>query len=309
MSRLVAVDIGGTKIAGAVIGADGRPSSPLQRPTPARAGRDAILDAVAEVVAEVADGGAVDALGVATAGTVDVTRGVVIGATDSLAGWCGTDVAGELAGRLGIARMRVHVENDVHAHALGEAAHGGHGEAETMAFVAVGTGVGGGLVEHGVVRRGARHAAGSVAHIPVPAAAGLRCGCGRLGHVEAIASGTGMHAAWLAAGGEPSVADARGIVALAETGHALAVDVLERSAAGLAQAIAGVVTTVDPEVVVVGGGLAQAGDRWWDAVLRVLRAELVDELQGIRVERSSLGAAAALAGAGLAAKRLLEDRP
>lgn len=306
MTLVVAVDIGGTKLAGGVVGVDGTVSAARQRATPATEGPEAILDAVAALAREVAGGQQIDAIGVGTAGTVDATRGVIIGATDSLTDWCGTEVAAGLARRLSLDPRRVQVQNDVHAHALGEAVHGTGQQVRTMVFLAAGTGLGGAVVERGEVLRGARHVAGAVGHIPVPAAVGLRCGCGRQGHAEAVASGTGLHAAWLAGGGDPSIRDARGVVALATDGDARAVAAVTRSATGLAQAIAGIVTTLDPDLVVVGGGLAEAGELWWQAVLGGLRTELLDELQSVRIERSSMGTAAALAGAGRTAWMQLE---
>lgn len=154
--------------------------------------------------------------------------------------------------------------------------------------------------------RGAHHLAGELGHAPVPGAEGLPCTCGRPGHLEAVAAGPAIHRRYLALGGDPGCQDARGVVARAGLGDGLASRVVQESATALGRAIAGVVTVLDPEVVVVGGGVAGSGDLWWSALERSVRAEVVDVLANLPLRRAALGGAAAIVGAARGARDLMD---
>lgn len=195
----------------------------------------------------------------------------------------------------------VHVQNDVDAHAVGESRRGAAAGAQSAIVVAVGTGVGAGIVMDGVMLRGARYVAGEIAHIPTPGAEHLRCPCGRDGHLEAIGSGLGMHRHYLSLGGAPAVADARELAALARGGDVLALRALQESAAAVGRGIAAVVTLIDPELVVVTGGVAQIGGLWWTPMERTFRAEVIDALKTVPLLPGVLGGDAPLIGAAASA--------
>lgn len=326
---VVGVDLGGTKTAAATVGPDGVHGPVLSVPTPAVHGPDAVLDAVAGLVAEVlvaagaASGApaALRAVGVGTAGVVDVGRGVIVSATDTLPGWPGTDVAGGLRRRLAahaagaphapgaaVRPLPVFVENDVDAHAAGEVWLGAAAGARSALLVAVGTGVGAAVVLDGRPLRGAHHVAGEMGHVPVPGAEALRCPCGRTGHLEAIAAGPAIHRRYLALGGDASSPDARDVVARAAAGDELAAAVVRDAARAVGRAVAGTVTVLDPEVVVVGGGLAGAGALWWSALEDTLRAEVVDVLADVPLRPAALGNDAAVVGAARGAWTLVIDQ-
>ncbi|GAB2482819.1 ROK family protein [Promicromonospora xylanilytica] len=307
---VVGVDLGGTKTAAATVSASGEVGTVRTVPTPAGAGPEAVLDAVATLVRTVlADAGAGTAgVGIGTAGVVDVARGTIVSATDTFPGWPGTDVAGGVRDRLAArgAAPLVFVENDVDAHAAGESWLGAAAGARSVLLVAVGTGVGGAVVLDGRPLRGAHHLAGELGHMPVPGADGLPCTCGRPGHLEAVAAGPAIHRRYLALGGDPAARDTRDVVARAQRDDALADRVVRESATALGRAIAGLVTVLDPEIVVVGGGVAGSGDPWWSALDLALRAEVVDVLVDLPLRRAALGPAAAIIGAARGAWDLLD---
>lgn len=319
MSHVVGVDLGGTKTAAALVGADGQVGTVLTVPTPARSGPDAILDSVAaligSVLAQAADRGPVPrlaAVGIGTAGVVDAGRGTIVSATDVLPGWAGTDVAGGVRARLAglpgavaTTDLPVVVENDVDAHAAGEAWLGAAAGARIALMVAVGTGVGGAVVLEGTPLRGAHHLAGEMGHMPVPGADDLLCGCGRPGHLEALGSGPALHRHYLRLGGDPAAADTRAVVARATGGDPLAQRAVAESAACVGRAIAAICTVLDPDVVVIGGGLAEAGPQWWSPMLRALRADVIEPLAELPVLPAALGSQAAIVGAAGAAHRVL----
>ncbi|UFU06471.1 ROK family protein [Ruania halotolerans] len=307
MSSVIGVDIGGTKTAAAVVGPDGRLGRLHTAPTRAAAGPDAVLDGVRRLVADVRheaarDGwGAPGAVGIATAGMVDTGSGVIAGANETFPGWPGTPVKARLTQDLGVA---VTVLNDARAHAIGEAWAGAAAGVPSALVVAIGTGVGGAVVFDGQVLGGAHHAAGEMGHMPSAGAGELRCPCGRVGHLEAVACGPAIAEQFrFQDPGRP--AGTPEVLRLADAGNENAVAVVRRAGTALGQAIAGVVTVVDPHVVVLGGGVAGASAVWWDAVCETLRTELVAPLRDIPVRLSTLGGNAPLIGAARSAWRVV----
>lgn len=292
-----AVDIGGTKIAAAAVDADGAVSRLRTVGTPAGAGPDAVLQAVRDLVGDLRG---VRALGVGCAGVVHPATGDVISATDTIAGWAGTSLRGELSDRLG---LPVAVVNDVHAHAVGESWHGAGASAGSMLLVTAGTGIGGAWTVAGQLVVGAKGAAGHVGHVPVAAATGRRCTCGAEGHVEAVASGPAMTAEYGRRSGTP-VSALSEVVTAAEAGDEDAIGVLARGGAALGSAVGGVVNVLDPDLVVIGGGVAAGGAHWWSALRAAATAELLPATRGVRIVPSVLGGRAALLGAARLAWRV-----
>ncbi len=271
--RVLTLDIGGTKTAAAVVTLGAPDSSKASAgdrvvvPTPATEGTAAVLDAaVAAGRAALSTSPvelAIDAVGVSSAGVIDVEQGVVTHATDLIRGWAGTRLADHLAAAFGAPTRCL---NDVHAHALGEARHGagqGHG---SMLMVAVGTGLGGAHVVDRHVVHGARGAAGHLGHVGSPDAAGMPCSCGGVGHLEAVASGSGCFAAYRALGGREVTAAGFAAAGLADDADGdIARDVLRVSARATGRALGEWLAVLDPEVVVLSGGLVEAVG-WCEAV-------------------------------------------
>jgi glucokinase len=306
MLYAIGVDLGGTKTAAGVVSGDGEVVFSGTVPTLNRDGGDAILDATAALVSSLvakaqAEGLSVAGVGVGSAGVVDAGRGVVVSATDAILGWAGTELTAGLAARLGLDPGAVRAVNDVHAHALGEAWTGAAAGTASSLLVAFGTGVGGSFVLNGEPVLGHRYAGGHVGHFASPFAfhdgEPVPCVCGGAGHVEAIASGPAIREMYLRLGGTAPARDARDVFALAGTGDALAIKSLGLGAAAAGQAVGGLANILDPEVVVVTGGLSDAGAPWWRPMERALRAELLPALAGLPVLPARLGNAAAIVGA------------
>jgi glucokinase len=294
---VAALDIGGTKTAAALVTHDGRVLDRVSAPTPGSAGAEAVLGTAADLVlflrARVTTS-TVRALGVGSAGVVDSSTGRIVSATDVLAGWAGTDLSGELSGRLD---LPVVVVNDVHAHALGEARHGCATGRDTVLFVAVGTGIGAAWVVNGQVLPGAHFAAGHAGHQPSPHARSLTCTCGGRGHLEAIAAGPALAAEYGRRTGQP-VPDLRAVAARAGDGDPVAQDVVRLGGTAVGSAIGGLVNLLDPHAVVVGGGVTGLGQPWWQALCEGVRREVLPAMGDVTVLLpSTLGADAPLLGA------------
>jgi len=301
---IIGIDIGGTKIAVAGFALDDGPGRVRVTdvhtfPTPAREGGPAIVRAVVDAVRVVRGGGVVGAVGVGTAGVVG-PDGAITSATDAISGWAGFRLQDELADALG---APVTVINDVHAAAVAESEQGAGRGADGMLMVAVGTGIGGAVVLPDGLRRGITGTAGSVGHMEValpPRLAERRCPCGGLGHVEAVASGPGLERTYFE---ESGVAlPLREVHAAALRGDALAERVILDGARYLGRALAGANAVLDVEVIVVGGGVAEVGERYLAEVGAAYRAAAMSGPSRARVVPAQRGIEATLTGAALVAR-------
>ncbi|MET0955696.1 MAG: ROK family protein [Cryobacterium sp.] len=296
MSLTIGVDLGGTKTAAGLVTADGTVTRRVSAPTPAAAGPEAVLQTIVDLATRLTDsaaGATLAGCGIGAAGVIDPVSRTVQFATNSLPGWTGTRLGAEIEQRLG---LPVATVNDVHAHALGEAVHGaGRGE-RTVLVLAAGTGIGGALVVDGVLQSGRHGAAGHYGHLPAAEAEGLACTCGGTGHLEVIASGPAILDAYLRRGGS-AAQNTQELFARADAGDALAADVIDVAAAALGRMLGGMINSVDPDVVIVGGGLAAAGPRWWTVMEHHACTDALGLLAGCRIVPTMLGADSAIVGA------------
>ncbi|MFJ5292734.1 ROK family protein [Streptomyces sp. NPDC088348] len=287
---VIGLDLGGTKIAAALVGPDGAVLARHTLATPATEGAGAVLDALC-TAARAVDRGAV-AVGVAAAGVVDPLSGTVTSATDSIRGWAGTALGTGLAGRTG---LPVACDNDVRATAGPELAATG-GERASLLFAAVGTGVGGALACDGRMLHGVAGIAGHLGHLPSPDADGLDCTCGGTGHLEAVASGPGITALYERLTGR--AADRLQTVAeRAAAGDGGAVRAITTGARAMGRALGGLANALGPDRVVVGGGVPGIGPLYWDALTDAFAGELMPPLRRLRPAAPLHGADAAVLGA------------
>lgn len=311
----VAIDIGGTKIAGALVHPDGTLTGTTRRATPREADADGVMAAVAEVVADLSASplwASAVRCGIGSAGPVDASRGTV--SPVNIGAWrqfpVQDRIAAELAARgadLPTVLAGDGVAMTAAEHWLGAA----RGHANALCMV-VSTGVGGGLILNNQLHPGPTGNAGHVGHISV-AFDGEPCACGGRGCVESIASGTAIARWALAQGWSPADrpggardATAAGVAAAAAAGDPIALAAFDRAGRALAAAIAATATLVETDIAVIGGGVAAAGDTLFTPIRTHLAAyatlSFVKELQ---VVPATLGTHAGLIGAAAAATMLL----
>jgi glucokinase len=263
--QAVGIDIGGTKIAALRISAAGEIRSRCVIPTPAT-DPSAAMPAIEAAAAAVFEDG-VAAIGVGMAGLIDVRSGVLLSAPNLA--WRALSVSEGLGARFG---LPVTVDNDATAAAWGESRLGASRGSDDSLFVGVGTGIGGGIVAGGRLLRGSHGLAGEIGHIIVEPG-GPQCGCGNRGCWEQVASGVAIARAGgravsdepgspiaRLAGGDPRRATGELVTEAARDGDAAAVEILTTVGRRLGEGIAGLVNVLDPEVVVLGGGVGEAGD-------------------------------------------------
>lgn len=260
----VGLDIGATKILGAVIDADGTVVAQSRQDT--RPGPDGILSTattVLDLLAAALDGALPSDIGIGIPGIVDRDRGAVSHAVNLGLGGEWFPLAGRLADRTG---ATVVVENDLNAATWGAHVLSG---ADDLAYLALGTGLAAGFVLSGTLRRGIHGAAGEIGHVPVDPVGPL-CSCGQRGCLELRASGSALTASWPTQGDVPP---AEALFAAAAAGNTEAVAARDRFAAGVADAVRMLGLAVDPAVIIIGGGVAHAGEPLLTAVTAALRAQ------------------------------------
>lgn len=311
---VIALDLGGTKIAAAAVTRDGTLRDLTVRPTRAGARQDARAEAIVDTLAALVHrlqhrverrGARVAGVAVATPGIVDRASGRVRFATPALPGWSGLPLRERLAAATGHA---VLVANDGHAAAWGEWTAGAARGVADAVVLTLGTGVGGGIVSGGRLLDGALGAAGRLGHLSV-AARGRACWCGGRGCLEQYASGTAVERSarrarlGLAPGRRPAAQRERAgwtaadVVRAARAGDPDARRILQQAGTALGAALASLVNVLNPDRIVIGGGLAAAGALLLEPAECVLRSRLPRLLAArTAVRRSPLGRRAALLG-------------
>ncbi len=287
MSQVLAVDIGGTKVALALADTDDLARPRVVRFDTPPDGPAALSRIVLEGRALVGAGRAVP-VGVSFGGHVDGERVHSL----HVPGW---DDAGLVPAMRAAFGDSVRVVNDAEAGALAERAARADDGVRDLVYVTVSTGVGAAFVTAGRIVRGSHGLAGEIGHMRV--ADDGQCSCGGIGHVEAIASGTAisLRAARDAPGGRGAEAPtARAVARAAEAGDPSARRNLADAGDALGRALAMAALCVDPEVICLGGGVSGAGEAFWGPLRRAVDA---GTLRPVAVERSRRGADAALAGA------------
>jgi glucokinase len=307
MGLTVGVDVGGTKIAGGVVDDHGKILATARRESPATK-RDAIEQAIQDIVIELRQSYDIEAVGIGAAGFVDVRRANVLFAPNLA--WRDEPIKSDLERRTG---LPVVVENDANAAAWGEFTFGAGEDVADSLLVTVGTGVGGGIVLNGELHRGAFGVAAEIGHIRV-VPGGRLCGCGNRGCWEQYSSGTALvreareqvaEGSLIAKGlldrADGKVESITGplITEAARDGDEFAIEQLASLGQWLGEGIATLTAVLDPAVVVIGGGVSEAGD----LLLEPIRAHFRSSLTGrnyrpaLEIRQAVLGNKAGMMGA------------
>lgn len=299
MSTLLALDIGGTKVAWAVVNAqDLAVEERGEIATLAHEGGAAVARRIGTETARVLDARPdIEGIAVASAGVVDSETGRIVSATNTMPGWGGTELARILREASGVSA--VEILNDVHAHGLGEARLGAGRGKETVLVLAVGTGIGGALIVGGEPALGDHFLAGHFGHIHHHLGSGMPCSCGREGHIEAFCSGSGI-TAWYESRrgpGDPAATNGRELQALADSGHGLANACFTESGWAIGECLGSLANCLDPSLIVLSGSMTRSGPLWWEAVKKGYVEQAMNGVADIGIVPGRLGGDAPLLGA------------
>jgi fructokinase len=293
-SMRIGIDLGGTKIEGIAIASDGHERLRRRIASP-RGDYARTLGAVAGLVREIEqEMGEAGSVGVGIPGTISPATGLI---KNSNSTWLnGTPLAEDLARVLG---RPIRLANDANCFALSEATDGAAAGARVVFGVIIGTGTGGGVVIDRQVLVGANAIGGEWGHNPLPAARGVEspgppCYCGRSGCIETFLSGPAL-ARDHAENGEVTIT-AQEIVARALAGDALADAALDRYEDRMARALGSVINLIDPDVIVLGGGLSNI-ERLYERIPRVWSAYIFSDAVTTRLVRAQHGDSSGVRGA------------
>ena len=268
MKNVLAVDIGGTHFRTGLFDEQGRRLLVFEGDTDRAAGRDWMLSQLAtrcrELMAQT--DAPIKGCGLSFGGPVDFPAQTVTSVHS--AGWQGFALGKWVEQTLGLA---CRLDNDANAGALGEYHYGAGRGAKSMVYITISTGIGSGIVYEGKLLRGKDHMAGEIGHIPV-SDSGARCSCGGRGCLETFSSGGAMEARareWaerrpervarmVELSGSPEIT-AKGLMLAAAEGDVAATHILRESTRWLARGLLMVIRILNPDIIVLGGGVAQSG--------------------------------------------------
>ncbi|RNL71706.1 ROK family protein [Streptomyces sp. I6] len=304
MRHVIALDVGGTGMKAALIGADGTVLHDSRRATGREHGPEAVVETILGFAAELRAHGeqrygqSASAAGVAVPGIVDTANGVAVYAANL--GWRDVPLRALLAERLG--GVPVALGHDVRTGGLAEGRIGAGRGADRFLFVPLGTGIAGAIGIGGAIEEGAHGCAGEIGHIVVRPG-GPQCGCGRHGCLETLASASAVSRAWAAASGDPE-ADAADCAKAVDSGDEAAARVWREAVDALADGLVTALTLLDPGTLIIGGGLAEAGETLFAPLRAAVEARITFQ-QPPSIVPAALGDTAGCLGAGLLAWDLL----
>ena len=307
---LPAVDLGGSKIIAALVSPQGEVIDREYTATLAEEGAEAVIRRIVSAIDNIIAKANLtrsyfSTIVIAAAGAIDVEKGLIT-ASPNLPGWYNIPLKDIMQEETG---LEVTLINDASAAALGEHRFGAGRGTNNMVYITVSTGIGGGIIIDGKLYLGASGCAGEIGHITIEPN-GPRCNCGNRGCLEVLASGKAVAREAqrrLAQGaksiileiaeGELENITSRTVSMAARRGDALALEIISRAAYYLGIGLANLVNIFNPEVVVVGGGMAQVGNMFLEPARKVVGERAFPlPAQAVRIVRSELGDNAGVVG-------------
>jgi glucokinase len=297
----IGIDIGGTKIAGGIVTNDGTIIAREERPTPIKEGGQRILQDAIEVAKSLiqAANHKIQAVGIGAGGQIDTIQGLVYSATDVIPGWKGIRVTEAFTNALGLPAA---VDNDVNVLAVAENRFGAARSLPngTVVFLALGTGVGGALLCKGAVHHGAHWSGGEFGHILLTMDANARQDIGGAkGTLEAYCSGPGLVQTWreLTGNNDPAITGHDVVKDAEKNPNGAGSQAIKKTGEYLGFGLASLANALDPDLIVIGGGLSELGEALLEPARRVLEQHALPGPATCPVVIAQLGVDAAIVGA------------
>jgi glucokinase len=308
---VVAIDLGGTKIALGIVSRQYQFLARAHYPTPAEAGVDSVIQRIISAIGQITASANMTSsqlcgISVAAAGAIDSQQGIIT-LSPNLPGWRDIPLGSIIEDRLGI---RTWLLNDANAAALGEHHLGADRGVGSLIYLAIGTGIGGAIIIDGKLYTGACGSAGEIGHMTIDTN-GPRCECGNIGCLEQLAAGKAIareakerlgsgerSALTEAVAGEIENITAKEVAVAAQEGDSLAGEIINSAATYLGIGMVNLVNIFNPEMIVVGGGVAKMGDLLLNPARRVVMERAFPEsVAAVRIVTTELGDDAGLLGA------------
>ncbi len=306
LRRAITLDLGGTHFRVAVGTGDGIIEWRVSRPTRAERGRDVVLqdlfDTVDEALATVSDCKTVKGIAIGVPGPLDPWTGVLHN-PPNLPGWKTVPIKQLFEGRYDLPTT---VGNDANLAAVGEHQYGAGRGIANLVYVTVSTGIGGGIIANNQLLLGHHGFSGEIGHMTIDVR-GPVCGCGNVGCLESIASGTAIARSarnWVASGAatvldrmDQSQITARMVTEAASQGDQVATQILREAGAALGVGMVNLIHLLNPQRIIIGGGVSNAGPLLWDSMLETVKKRAFAPCQqGLEIVRASLADDAGLLG-------------
>jgi len=308
---VLAIDLGGTKIIAAIVSSQGQVMAREYYPTLAGEGPQSVIDRILSAIDQLLrvrniDLFQLDSISIASAGAIDLDQGLVT-SSPNLPGWYDIPLRDIVNRKY---RVNTFLINDASAAALGEYNFGAGKGVNNLIYLTVSTGIGGGIIINGELYLGPSGSAGEIGHMTIDIN-GPRCSCGNIGCLETLASGTavaGEAIRRIGQGEESSLTEmvegkienitAEKVGVAAQGGDSLALDVISEAATYLGVGMVNLVNIFNPEMIIVGGGVAQIGDLLLDPVRQMVKERAFQlSAQAVRIVPAQLGDNAGLLGA------------
>ena len=301
---VVGVDLGGTNYAVGLVDEAGTIIRKIEGKTEVDYGAARVIENLSNSVLRISQNFNVEAVGIASPGSIDHEKGVVR-FSPNFPGWHDIPLAEEISRQVG---KRVYVENDANAYALGERQFGAGKGCQHLVCLTLGTGIGGGVITHGKLLRGSTGIGAELGHMTIHPDGPL-CGCGARGCLESLASGTAIRKfvcegyrrhgeSVLFVSKPPEDVTVKDVFDAAKKGDRFANEIFERVVNALSVGIGSILNIFNPEIVVLGGGIAQAGDFLLDPVRERVRNHVLPSiLDTYRITKSELNKEAGILGA------------
>jgi glucokinase len=310
-SPVLAVDLGGTKVVTAIVSRKGQVMAREYYPTLADEGPGSVINRIHAAIDRLLWANGVNvselhSISVACAGAIDMSQGLVT-SSPNLPGWCAIPFRDIMREKYGV---NTYLINDAKAAALGECSFGAGRGVNNLVYLTVSTGIGGGIIIDGKLYFGSSGSAGEVGHMTIDVN-GPKCNCGNIGCWETLASGTAVarEARRRISGGERSsltetvegrIEDitAEKVGAAAQLGDSLALDIIGKAATYLGVGMVNLVNIFNPDMIIVGGGMAKVGDLLLNPAKQIVRGRaFLVSAQAVRIVLAQLGDYAGVLGA------------
>lgn len=301
----IGLDLGGTKIATGITDTNGKLLASVKIPTQAEDGFEVVTRRMGDTIEEVmqkigVSASDIIAIGVCSPGAIDIANGIVLGSPNLK--WHNVPLKKIIEGRF---HVPTYFDNDANIAGLGENRFGAGKGSKHMLYMTVSTGIGGSIILDGKIYRGATFGAGEIGHMTIDIN-GPRCGCGNYGCVEALASGPAIaRTAKKALINYPNSLlntypeiTAKEVAEAARKGDQLSIEVINNAARYIGVTLANLINTLNPDLIVIGGGVSQMGDLLLNPIKEEVRKRAIKRfLDNLRIVQAELGGDVGVMGA------------
>lgn len=295
MKYVIGVDVGATKISAAIIANNHAISKTITHPTESHLGKKIILANIIKII-KIFDSSAVHSIGIGIAGEINRKKGILISSPNMAHDVKNVPIAKIIKKEF---KKDVYIENDAKCFVLAESILGAGKKYDFVVGLTLGTGIGGGIVMHKKLYCGSLGIAGEIGHMTI-ADNGSLCGCGQRGHLESYASGTGMIHLYKEMTGKTR--DTYTITQKARDGDATAKRVIKIMAQSLGIGLANIMSIIDPDIIVIGGGMACVRPILGPAIKIARKSVLYPSLRKTPIVRAVLKENANIYGAAIIAQ-------